>query len=148
LARGYLGALLATFIFAVASATDLGFGKVELGHITQDELRGLLPGYILYFFVLTTPFVLAALTVIGLPVLAALRRIKAMTVFWTVGGAILFSLAIGLWTLMSPYNQWCATHLAMCGAKSALGAAYLAVPVVVAFALAAKIPFRRIRDAA
>jgi hypothetical protein len=142
LARGYLGALLATLACTAISATELGFDKVSLGHITHAELRRLLPGYILYFFVLATPFVLATLTIIGLPALAVLRRFNVMSIASACGLAVAFSIAIGALVMLNPYNQWCSTHLAECGGKSALSTALLALPVVIGFALAARIPLR------
>ncbi len=143
LARGYLGAILGALISAAISATELGFNKVALGHISNTELRQLLPGYILYFFVLSVPFALAALTFVGLPVLATLRRFRAMTVIWASVAALLFSVALGIFTMRNPYNQWCTTHLIECGAKSVFSTMLLALPVVFGFALAAKISWRR-----
>ena len=148
LARGYLGATLAAFICTAISATQLGFNKVSLGHITNAELRHLLPGYALYFFILAMPFVLFALTVIGLPVLAALRKFKALTIAWAIAAALLFSATLGVWTMLSPYNQWCKTHLLQCGTQSVLSTALFAIPVVVGFMLAARIPLWRATNAA
>ena len=142
LARGYLGATLATLICTAISATQLAFNKVALRHITNEELGQLLPGYILYFFILAMPFVLFGLTIVGLPALAALRKMKAMTVLWVAAAAVLFSAAMGVWTMLSPHNQWCSTHLLRCGSDSALFSVLFTVPVVVGFALAARVPFR------
>ncbi|PZQ21824.1 MAG: hypothetical protein DI562_20240 [Stenotrophomonas acidaminiphila] len=148
LARGYLGAVLATLICTAVSATRLGFDKVALGHISSTELQQLLPGYILYFFVLTTPFVLGLLTIMGLPALAALRKFNAMTVAWASIVALLFSIALGALTILKPYNQWCATHLAACGVESSFSTALLALPVAIGFTLAARIPLWRNATAA
>jgi hypothetical protein len=101
----------------------------------------------LYFFVLAVPFVLVALTVIGLPALAVLRKLNAMTTVWIACVALAFSLVIGTWTLLSPYNLWCSSHLIKCGAESVLSTALFAIPVAIGFALSAKIPFRRHADA-
>jgi purine-cytosine permease-like protein len=143
LARGYLGAIFVTLICSAIGSTQLGFTKVSLGHITDAELRQLLPGYIFYFFVLTVPFVLAALTVVGLPALAILRKLRALTIIWASAGALLFSAVVGARTMLSPYNRWCTTHLLECGAQSMFSCALLAVPVTLGFFLAARIPLRR-----
>ena len=148
LARGYLGATSATFICSAISATQLGFNKVALSHITNEELRHLLPGYLLYFFILAMPFVLFGLTIIGLPAVAMLRKMKAMTVLWLVAVAVLFSAAMGILTMLIPHNQWCASHLLRCGADSAFFSVLFTVPVVLGFALAARIPFRSSASAA
>nr|WP_298129704.1 hypothetical protein [uncultured Pseudoxanthomonas sp.] len=143
LARAYLGALLATLVCTTISAIELGFDKLSLGHITRSELPQLLPGYALYFFVLTAPLVMLALTVIGLPALVVLRRFNAMTVAWTSVVAVLFSAAIGVLVMLKPYNPWCGAHMAACGAKSMLFSLLLALPVTLGFTLAAGMPLLR-----
>ena len=143
IARGFLGALFATLVYAVIAAAKIGLDKVSRSEITNAELVQLYPGYTLYILILTAPFVIAALIVIGFPFLAVLRKFELMTLPWIALIAVVLSIANGVFAIARPYNLWCTSHLAYCGASSAFTAILIALPAALGFALAAKIPLTR-----
>jgi len=78
---GFVGAVLATIIYTGVSALQLGISKVDLGHITYDELSNLYLGYWLYYFALVGFFMLGGLLVIGIPAIFLLNKFRVASYF-------------------------------------------------------------------
>ena len=143
LALGYLAAIAATLVYSAIQSWQLGQEKVALGHVTAGEANARWVSSSLYFFVLATPFVVAGLTVLGLPALAALRRLEFASLASLAILAFVFCAAMGGWVLVAPYNLWCSSHASACALGSFSASAALSIPVVFAFALGARLPWLR-----
>ncbi|MGY3265553.1 hypothetical protein [Lysobacter sp. HA35] len=143
LALGYLAAAGVTLAYAGVDSWQLAQEKVALGHVTASEATARWAGWSLYLFVVATPFVVVGLTVFGLPALAALRRIGFASLAGLVASALAFSAAVAGWALLAPYNVWCSSHASACALESFDASLALGVPVAVAFALGARLPWLR-----
>ena len=143
LAFGYLGALITLLIYCAIDSYSLGRTKVSLGHVSAAEAHQLLLGWTLYLFILTTPFVVFFLTVVGLPALAGLRRIGFVSLAGCVAVSQLVAVILSIWPAVAPYNQWCATHRWQCVGGSFSSAAILGATIAIGFALAARLPLVR-----
>jgi hypothetical protein len=143
LAVGYLAAIAVTLAYSGISGAELTQQKVALGHYSAAEAKARWAGTTFYLFVLVTPFVVSVLTAVGLPVLAWLHRIRLASLVGAALAASLFSALIAGWVLVSPYNLWCSSHALACSTKAFASSAGLSIPVAVAFALGARLPWLR-----
>jgi hypothetical protein len=141
LALGYLAATAAILLYAGFSAADLVQQKAALGHYSITEGKARWAGSALYLFVLITPFVVAAITGLGLPAMALLRRVRFASVFGAVLSALVLALGAGAWSLIWPHNSWCASNPLLCSWQAIVSVAALSVPVAVAFALGCRLPW-------
>lgn len=143
LALGYLGSLAALLAYSFVESILHGRTKVELGHVTAAEASQHTPGWTLYLFILLTPFVVFFLSVLGLPALAVLRRLR----FASVAGALITSQLIAAlfsaWPAVFPHNQWCGSHRLDCVGGAYVSAALLSATVALGFSLAAWLPWIR-----
>jgi hypothetical protein len=143
IALGYLGALAATLAYSFINAVQLMLWKADQGHISASEAQGRFFSTTLYLFVLYAPFVIGFLSIIGLPFLQVMRRLRVATVAGAVSLAIVLVAAITCFTLAFPYNLWCGSHAWQCGKETFESAFAFAIPVALAFAIAAGLPWLR-----
>ncbi|WP_449302066.1 hypothetical protein [Pseudoxanthomonas mexicana] len=143
IARGYLGALVVLFIYSAIDSVLLGRTKVALGHVTAAEAHRLTPGWTLYLFILMAPFVVFLLSIVGLPALALLRRLRFMSVSGALIASQLVAALFALWPAVSPINLWCETHRLECISDVFVSASTLSAAVTLGFAVAAKLPWLR-----
>lgn len=141
LAVGYLAALAAVLVYAGFSAAELVQEKVALGHYSASEGKDRWAGSAFYLFVLITPIAVAALTGLGLPAIALLRRVRLASVLGAALSALAFALGTRVWFLIWPYNPWCAANPLPCSGQSVVSMAVLSVPVGVAFAAGCRLPW-------
>ncbi|MEO0437140.1 MAG: hypothetical protein AAF098_09550 [Pseudomonadota bacterium] len=138
--RGYLGVVLATLVYSYFLTVMTGFSKVELGHIEQEELVAWVPPWGIYMFVLLTPFVLFFLTAVGLPLLALLSRYRLTSIAGSIGIAMVLPFVYALYTLVNPYNNWCASRLNTCVSQAFFSCAWPAILMAACFAIFAGLP--------
>lgn len=143
IARGYLGAMAVLFIYSAIDSVILGRTKVALGHVTAAEAHRLTPGWTLYLFILMVPFVVFFLSVVGLPALALLRRLRFASVAGALIASQVFAALLALWPAVSPYNLWCETHRLECISGAFVSASILSAAISLGFALTAKLPWWR-----
>jgi hypothetical protein len=143
IAFGFLGAMCALLAYAVADSIALGFNKVELGHVTAEQMPAMVPGWSFYLFILLAPFVATALSLAGLPLFALLRRFRLASVLGVLVLAAVYSGLNGFVTYIGPYNNWCSSHLTECAAKSTVESMFLASAVALGFAVGARLPVLR-----
>lgn len=147
LARGYVGALLATLLYSIADTVRLGYEKVGLGHVTAAEMAGYFPSWTIYQFVLVAPLVLAVITLLVLPVLAIASRVGLVSVATALASAFAWS-AFWAWRAYAkPYNWWCEQNQLECVGGAFLGKFTLATVVALGFSLGARLPAIRSRTA-
>jgi hypothetical protein len=80
LAMGYLGALMVLAVYNYIDTVDLSRAKVTRGDVTAAEAARYFWGWYIYGLCLITPFVIFFITVLGLPLLALLRRLEFASV--------------------------------------------------------------------
>jgi hypothetical protein len=100
--------------------------KVARGDVTSAEAARYFLGWFLNIFCLVTPFMILFITVLGLPLLAALRRIG----FASVLGALLS-------------GQLVAACFSLCFSSDYISNAVLAGLLTMGFVLAARLPWLR-----
>jgi hypothetical protein len=125
-ALGYLGITAALVAYSYLETVRLSQTKVSRGDVTSLEASQYFFGWFLNIFCLVTPFMLILTTVVGLPILAALRRLQFASVLGVTLSALLLAAAISLW--LSP---------------DYLPNALLAGLIGVGFALPARLPWVR-----
>jgi hypothetical protein len=140
---GFVGAVLATIIYTGVSALQLGISKVDLGHITYDELSNLYLGYWLYYFALVGFFMLGGLLVIGIPAIFLLNKFRVASYFGLFLIALLIAFIRGAIVMNSPYNNWCESHSLECSAGNFLDMFIVCAVLGVGFGIGAKLPIWR-----
>jgi len=135
--------MLAILLYSYANAIFIGFDKVSRGEITQAQLPGWIPFWGFYLFVLTAPFVAIAVTVIGLPLFAALSRVRLASILGVTLLAITFACFVAVFVWLSPYNNWCDANVAACMGTNFLGALFVSTLVGLGFGFAARLPLIR-----
>ena len=143
IALGYLGALLALVAYCYIETADLSRTKVARGDVTAAEAAQYFSGWFLNIFCLMTPFMVFFLTALGLPLLAALRRINFASIVGAMLSSQVLAACFSLPTVLSPYNQWCDSHVLQCFASAYASNAILAGTVTAGFVLAARLPWWR-----
>ena len=89
------------------------------------------------------PFVVFLLSIVGLPALALLRRLRFMSVSGALIASQLVAALFALWPAVSPINLWCETHRLECISDVFVSASTLSAAVTLGFAVAAKLPWLR-----
>jgi hypothetical protein len=97
IALGYLGSLLASIPVALWMARDDAQSHVANHLMSADEAARFQPGWALTFYFLVTPFVLFLTTVVGLPVLALLRKLRLASVVGALGASLIVSVGLSFW---------------------------------------------------
>jgi hypothetical protein len=147
IAQGYLGALLGTLFYSIVDTVRVGYEKFDLGHVAAAEMPGYLPGWTIYQFVLVAPFVLIAITLLALPLLAIASRVGLVSLVTLLVSAFAWS-AFWAWRAYAkPYNWWCEHNQLQCVGGAFLGAFVLATVVALGFSLGARLPVIRSRTA-
>ena len=80
IALGYLGVLVALVAYCYVDTAELSRTKIARGDVTAAEASQYFFGWFLNIFCLETPFVIFFVTVLGLPLLSSLRRIRFASV--------------------------------------------------------------------
>jgi hypothetical protein len=140
---GVIGALLATIIYTGISAFQLGISKVDLGHITYNELSNLYLGYWLYYFVLIGFFMLGGLLVIGIPAIFVLQKFRFASFFGLILIALIIAFIRGAIVMNSPYNNWCESNSLECSASNFLDMFIVCGVLSIGFGIGAKFPMWR-----
>ena len=143
IACGFLGALVATLAYSLVESVQLLFWKIGQGHIPASDFQSRLPGTVLYLFVITAPFVVIALSLVGIPILSALRRLRMASVAGVTGCTVINALAWAAVVIAAPYNIWCDTHPWGCGGETFLDLLEISLPVAFAFGVFARLPWLR-----
>ena len=97
IALGYLGALAASIPAAIWMAADDAQSQVRNDYISAEQAAQYWPGWILNFYCLLTPFAMVLITVIGLPLLGLLRKVRLASVAGALGGACILAFAVYYW---------------------------------------------------
>jgi hypothetical protein len=97
IALGYLGALMASIPVAVWMARDDARFQVENHYISQADAARYQPGWSLTFYFILTPIAIVLITVVGLPVLALLRKVRLASVAGALGAGLVFSVLLSYW---------------------------------------------------
>lgn len=143
LAMGYLGALAVLAAYNYIDTVDLSHTKVTRGDVTVAEAARYFWGWYIYGFCLITPFAIFFVTVLGLPLLALLRRLRFASVFGAVAVSQLVSLCLSLCVVLFFENQWCDSHRWKCFYSDFTPTAALACALTFAFVIAARLPWWR-----
>lgn len=141
--RGYCGVLVGSLIFAAIDATTIGFWKVSQGHITSAELPGWIPGALLYMFVLMSPLMFIAVTVVGLPLLIALSKIRLASVAGAMIIAVAFASLMSAWVYVVPFNSWCESHQINCAISRFADSLTPVGIIALGFSVFARLPLLR-----
>lgn len=97
LAAGYLGALAAALVVSAwMTRGQLTFG-LESGNYAKEAASSYAVGLFLYYFIALAFFVILLLTVVGLPVLAGLRRMRLASTTGAALAAALIATLLALW---------------------------------------------------
>ena len=142
LAMGYLGALAVLAVSNYIDTVDLSHTKVTRGDVTDAEAAQYFWGWYVFGLCLVTPFVIFFLTVLGLPLLALLRRLRFASVAGGVAASLLVALCLSLFVTVLD-NQWCHSHLWKCSVANFTDTAILAGALALGFVLAARLPWWR-----
>jgi hypothetical protein len=142
LAMGYFGVLIVLAVYNYIDTVDLSHTKVTRGDVTGAEAARYFWGWYLFGLCLITPFAIFFFTVLGLPLLALLRRLG----FASAIGGLAVSLPVALCmslcvTLLD--NEWCHAHLWKCSLSNFKDTAILAGALTLGFVLAARLPWWR-----
>lgn len=141
IAFGYVGALVATVGYSAVETLRIGYWKVDQGHITANEMPGLVPGWTLYAFVLMAPFVVVVMTLFGLPAMAVLRRIGIASLAGVTLVATVYSAAWAIWVFFLPYNLWCGSRALRCSGSMFFSTLAASFVVALGFGLGARLPW-------
>lgn len=143
IAFGYLGSLLALLIYSAIDSVVLGRAKVALDEVTAMEAHKLTLGWTLYLFILFTPFVVILLSVVGLPTLAVLRRIRLASVSGALVASQLAAASFSVWPAVYPSNLWCESHRLQCVGGAYTSASILCATVALGFGVGSRLPWLR-----
>jgi len=140
---GLSGAMFATIIYSIITAAMIGLNKVEQGHIDYTDLIKAFIGYCLYIFALTGPVIMLGVSLIGLPIMVGLRRIRLASHL----GAIIVSTICGacsaIYVLTFPYNNWCTSNPIECAASNFSSSFIVCAAVGIGFSFGARLPLLR-----
>jgi hypothetical protein len=143
LAMGYLGALMVLAVYNYIDTVDLSRARVTRGDVTAAEAARYFWGWYIYGLCLITPFVIFFITVLGLPLLALLRRLEFASVLGGVAMSQLVALCFSLCVVLFLDNQWCDSHTWKCFYSDFMPTAVLAGALTFGFVVAARLPWWR-----
>jgi hypothetical protein len=142
LAMGYLGALVVLAVYNYIDTVDLSHTKVTRGDVTAADAARYFWGWYVFGLCLMTPFAIFFITVLGLPLLALLRRLRFASVLGALAASQLVALCLSLCVTFLD-NQWCHAHLWECSRSNFTSTAILAGALTLGFVLAARLPWCR-----
>jgi len=143
LAMGYLGALAVLAAYNYIDTVDLSHTKVTRGDVTAAEAASYFWSWYIYGLCLMTPFAIFFVTVLGLPLLALLRRLRFASVCGAVAVSQVVALCLSLCVVLFLENQWCDSHWWKCFYSDFTPTAALACALAFAFVTAARLPWWR-----
>jgi hypothetical protein len=143
LAKGYLGALVVLAVYNYVDTIDLSHTKVTRGDVTAAEAARYFWGWYVFGLCLITPLVIFFITVLGLPLLALLRRFGFASVLGGLVGSQLVALCFTLCVVLPLENQWCHSHLWKCLLSDFTQTAVLSGALALGFVVAARLPWWR-----
>jgi hypothetical protein len=142
LAMGFLGTLVVLAVYNYIETVDLSRTKVTRGDVTGAEAAQDFWGWYVFSLCLTTPFLVFFITVLGLPLLALLRRLGFASVLGAIAASQLAALFLSLCVTFLD-NQWCHAHLWKCLLSNFTSTAILVNALTLGFVLAARLPWWR-----
>ena len=137
---GYTGAALALLVVSYIEATQMGYQKVVLGHIETSELGGWILFWGFYVFVMWSTFAFFVLTVLGLPLIAALSRVRLASVLGVAALCCALAGVVALIAARFPVNNWCEANLLHCVWDTTTKFLIVAIAVGLGFAAFARMP--------
>jgi hypothetical protein len=97
LALGYLGALVASVPVAIWMAWDDAKFKVGNHYITAEAAAKYQPGWSLTFYFILAPIAMVLITVLGLPLLALLRRVRLASIVGVLAASLAIAVILSYW---------------------------------------------------
>ena len=111
---GYCGVVFALFVWSCFMGISIGIGKVQLGHITYDELRSLIIGYCFYMFAFVGPFILIGSLIVGIPSITILTKFKRASYFGLSALVAICCLTVTIYMDAGTTAGACASNLLAC----------------------------------
>jgi hypothetical protein len=102
IALGYLGSLVACIPVAIWMAKDDARFQIANHYISVADAVRYQPGWSLEFYFMTTPITIVLITVVGLPILTLLRKIRLASVVGALGAGILVAALLSYWADEAP----------------------------------------------
>jgi hypothetical protein len=78
-------------------ARDDGRFKVENHYLSAEDAARYQPGWSLTFYCILTPIAIFLITVLGLPILALLRKVRLTSVAGALGASTVFAIVLSYW---------------------------------------------------
>lgn len=97
IASGYLGSLVAVVPVAFLMARDDACFQVANHYITAEAAARYQPKWTLEFYFMTATFTIVLITIIGLPTLALLRKIKMASAVGITGACLVIVTILSFW---------------------------------------------------
>jgi hypothetical protein len=97
IALGYLGVLVASIPVAMWMARDDARFQVANHYISPEAAVRYQPGWSLTFYFILTPIAIFLVTVLGLPLLALLRKVRLASAAGVLGVSLILSVVLSYW---------------------------------------------------
>ena len=140
---GICGSLLAAAIYALINSVQVGFGKIDQGIFTFQEMLVHVPSYFIYLYVLFVPFVLLGVGIIGIPSIFLLEKFRLASFVGIVLICLVVSTLWGLKVYFFPYNNWCDANQLACFRSNFASMIFACIIVGGGFSLGARLPLWR-----
>ena len=137
---GYCGVVFALFVWSCVMGVSIGFGKVQLGHITYDELRSLIIGYCFYMFAFVGPFILIGALIVGVPSISLLTKFKRASYFGLSAFVAICCLSLTIFMLAGTSSGSCSSNLPVCFFREFSSILFPIAVISLGFAAGARLP--------